>query len=195
MTFDALIPLASDSPGIFPAQSQANFTRLRDIIAADHQFNNSAAANDGYHNLIHMTPQAPTGALAGVGRLYVKDVAGVIQLFYRDSAGTEYEITPESTISPTLIYSSQNIAAATTVTVFADPGYKYTAIATAYLNGLQNFSSASCVLSAAIGNRVTFAQSLGAFPTFSYFGGDLRVTNNAGIAQVVWWSIMLNRQP
>ena len=94
MTFDASIPLASDSPGIFPAQSQQNFQRLLALLGADHQFNLSAAATDGYHNLIHMTQQAPTGALSGIGRLYVKVVSGIVQLFYMDDAGTEYQVTP-----------------------------------------------------------------------------------------------------
>jgi len=94
MTFNPSIPLNSDSPSIFPAQSQTNYTRLQTIVGADHQFNLTAAANDGYHNLIHMTLQAPTGALASTGRLYVKTVGGLVQLYYMDSAGTEYQVTP-----------------------------------------------------------------------------------------------------
>ena len=94
MTYNALIPLNSDSPSIFPAQSQANFTRLQTIISADHQFNLTAAANDGYHNLIHMTQQAPSGALAATGRYYAKSSAGRIHAFYMDDTGAEYQITP-----------------------------------------------------------------------------------------------------
>lgn len=93
-TYSSLIPQNSDSPGIFPAQAQGNFTRLQEIIEADHQFNNTSASNDGYHNLVHMTVQSPAGALAGIGRLYVKTVSGVVQLYYMDDAGNEHQVTP-----------------------------------------------------------------------------------------------------
>lgn len=98
MTFNPSIPLNSDSPSIFPAQSQTNYTRLQTIIAADHQFNLTAAANDGYHNLIHMTLQAPTGALASTGRLYVKVASGKVFPFYMDNAGVEYQLAGLSSV-------------------------------------------------------------------------------------------------
>ncbi len=94
MTFNASIPLNSDSPSIFPAQSQTNYARLQTIISADHQFNLTAAGNDGYHNLIHKTLQAPTGALANTGRSYVKVSAGRVHDFYMDDTGAEYQVTP-----------------------------------------------------------------------------------------------------
>lgn len=94
MTYNPLVPLNSNSPAIFPAQNQANFTRLQTLLGADHQFNLSAAPNDGYHNLIHMTQQAPTGALAATGRLYVKSAGSFIQLFYMDDNGRQYQVTP-----------------------------------------------------------------------------------------------------
>ena len=110
MTFNPTVPLNSDSPAIFPAQNQTNMSRLQTIVGADHQFNLSAATNDGYHTLVHMIPQAPTGALAGIGRLYVKAFGGVIQLYYMDDAGTEYAITP----SDTILSGTVNIVASST---------------------------------------------------------------------------------
>lgn len=98
MTFNAAVPLNSDSPSIFPAQNQTNMSRLQTLLGADHQFNLSAAANDGYHNLVHLTQQAPSGALAATGRLYVKSSGGAISLFYMDDAGVEYQLTPSSPI-------------------------------------------------------------------------------------------------
>ncbi len=94
MTFNAAVPLNSDSPSIFPAQNQTNMARLQILLGADHQFNLSAAADDGYHNLIHMTQQAPAGALAATGRAYAKSSAGRIHDFYMDDTGAEYQITP-----------------------------------------------------------------------------------------------------
>lgn len=94
MPFNAAVPLNSDSPSIFPAQNQDNMSRLQTLVGADHQFNLTAAANDGYHNLIHMTIQAPSGALASTGRYYVKSSAGRVHAFYMDDTGQEYQITP-----------------------------------------------------------------------------------------------------
>lgn len=94
MTFNPAVPLNSASPGLFPAQNQTNMTRLQTLISADHQFNLSAAGNDGYHNLIHMTIQAPSGALANTGRSYVKISEGRIHKFYMDETGVEYQETP-----------------------------------------------------------------------------------------------------
>ncbi len=94
MTFSAAVPLNSDSPATFPAQNQTNMARLQTIVGADHQFNLSAAADDGYHNVIHLTQQAPSGALAATGRLFVKTSGSFVQLFYMDDAGREYQVTP-----------------------------------------------------------------------------------------------------
>jgi len=99
MAYNPLIPLNSDSPSIFPAQSRENFTRLQKIVGADHQFNLSIAANDGYHNLIHMqipNPE-PSGIEASLGRLYAKTSALAtprVHAFYMDDQGTEYQVTP-----------------------------------------------------------------------------------------------------
>lgn len=94
MTFSPSVPLNSDSPGVFPAQNQANMNRLQTLLGADHQFNLTAAANDGWHNLVHLTQQAPAGALAATGRLYVKSSASRIHAFYMDDTGAEYQMTP-----------------------------------------------------------------------------------------------------
>lgn len=96
-TYNATIPLQTNSPSVFPAQSQGNFNRLQTIIGADHQFNLTEPAppsNDGYHNLIHMTIQAPSGNLASTGRLYVKSVSGRVNLFYMDDQATAYQLSP-----------------------------------------------------------------------------------------------------
>ena len=98
MTFNASIPLNSDSPAIFPGQSQTNYTRLQTLLGADHEFNLTAAANDGYHNLVHLTQQAPTGALAATGRLFAKTSAGRVHQFYMDDTGAEYQMTPSMPI-------------------------------------------------------------------------------------------------
>lgn len=73
-------------------------SRLQTILGADHQFNLTAAADDGYHNIVHLTQQAPSGALAATGRLYAKSSAGRIHCFYMDDTGAEYQISPAAPI-------------------------------------------------------------------------------------------------
>lgn len=100
MGYNPGIPDASDSPANFPAQAQVNWSRLQTIVEADHQFNINPASTDGYHNLVHMLQPVPdpSGANAGVGRLFVKLVNGVVHLFYMDDAGVEYQISPSMPI-------------------------------------------------------------------------------------------------
>ena len=115
MTFSAAIPLNSDSPGIFPAQNQQNMARLQTIISADHQFNLTAATNDGYHNLVHLTIQAPSGALASTGRFYAKSSAGRIHSFYMDDTGAEYQITPSMPIRAAVNFDGTGAVGAQTM--------------------------------------------------------------------------------
>ena len=100
MTFNPNLPLASDKLRVFPGDiTTNNWPRLQTIISADHQFNNSAAANDGWHKVIHMIEQGsdPTTA-ANTGGLYGKAVAGANQLFYRKpSNSTIIQITGDTT--------------------------------------------------------------------------------------------------
>lgn len=124
MTFNAAVPLNSDSPSTFPTQNQTNMSRLQILLGADHQFNLTAAADDGYHNIIHMTQQAPSGALAATGRGYAKSSAGRIHEFYMDDTGAEYQITPTmpiraavnfNGISGAVIRSQYNVASVTRI--------------------------------------------------------------------------------
>ncbi len=119
-TFNPATPLNSDSPSIFPAQNQDNMTVLRANIATDHQFNNTPNAippsdNTGYHNLIHMTLQAPSGALASTGRSYVKVSAARTHQFYMDSSGTEYQITPTMPIRAAVNFNGTGAVGAQTI--------------------------------------------------------------------------------
>lgn len=110
MGYNPGIPDASDSPANFPAQAQVNWSRLQTIVEADHQFNINPAATDGYHNLVHMLQPVPdpSGANAGVGRLFVKLIGGVVHLFYMDDAGKEYQISPTMPIRAAVNFTPTN---------------------------------------------------------------------------------------
>jgi hypothetical protein len=69
MTFSINYPNAAESPGLFPAQGNTNFSRLKTIIEADHQFNDTVAGDDGFHNHVSyinrpIVPSIPAGANA-----------------------------------------------------------------------------------------------------------------------------------
>lgn len=115
MTFNAAVPLNSDSPSIFPAQNQTNMARLQTLLGADHQFNLSAAADDGYHNVIHLTQQAPSGALAATGRLYAKTSGGRVQMFYMDDTGADYQVTPSMAIRAAVNFDGTGAIGAQTI--------------------------------------------------------------------------------
>lgn len=112
MSFNAAVPLNSDSPAIFPAQNQTNMARLQTIISSDHQFNLTAASDDGYHNIIRMTQQLPSGPVVGFGRSYAKTSNGVIHQFYMDNTGADYQITPTIPIRAAVNFNG-NVAAPT----------------------------------------------------------------------------------
>jgi len=131
MTFNPAVPLNSDSPSIFPAQNQTNMARLQTLLGADHQFNLSAAADDGYHNLIHMTQQAPSGVLAATGRSYAKSSAGRIHSWYMDDMGAAYQITPTMPIRAAVNFVGDGgIGAASMRSQFNVSGVNHTATGT-----------------------------------------------------------------
>ena len=66
MTFDANVPNGGQSPGLFPAQNNTNFTRLKTIINADHVFNDTGQDTDGIHRQMTLVDRdTPTVLLTG----------------------------------------------------------------------------------------------------------------------------------
>jgi hypothetical protein len=166
--------------------------RIQTLLGANHQFNLTATADDGYHNLIVMTPQAPSGALAGYGRLYVKTSAGAVQLFYMDSTGTEIQITPDDVLNPINENGSQSIVSGGTVTIFA-PSYTYTGFGTVFRSGTNNQGTYNFMRSAGSTDVHELDSNGSNYPTLTYSGTNLRVTNNSSSTQTIVWSLMVNR--
>jgi hypothetical protein len=194
MSFNASVPLNSDSPSIFPTQNQTNMGRLQTIIGADHQFNLSAAADDGYHNLVHLTQQAPAGATASVGRLYVKSASGAINLFYMDDAGLEYQITPVS-IAPTKVTGSVALAgSATSGTVYTIPDNSQGTIFVNYIVPSGNFYRYYLFYksgSVFVDTYLLAASSNTSRPNISISGSNIRVVNGNSSARTVAYYIMV----
>lgn len=122
MSFNTIVPNAAQSPGLFPVQNNTNFTRLKAIVSADHVFNDSGQATDGYHNQMTMVARAsPSPAILPAGSqgvLYNKlDGSNPAQLWYYDGTN-DYQITP----SPAVISGSVTLVTpGTYVTVSAIP--------------------------------------------------------------------------
>lgn len=103
MSYDANVPNFNQSPGLFPAKCNTNFSRLQTLINADHIFNDSTAATDGTHRQVTMLARNVPGSLpVGNGILYTKLVTGVPQLFFYNGI-TDQQITPALTIGATVV--------------------------------------------------------------------------------------------
>lgn len=192
--FNAAVPLNSDSPSIFPTQNQTNMGRLQTIISADHQFNLSATADDGYHNLIHLTQQAPSGALPATGRLYVKSSGGLIQLFYMDDAGTEYQVTPDYVNSTIKISGSISLAAGASTNVLA-VAYDFQGFGSAMINASDVQRTYNFQRLGSSTNIVEINNTSGSIsrPTLQFSGTNLQITNQDGSSRTVVWSLLVNR--
>jgi hypothetical protein len=96
MTYNPNRPNAAESPGVFPAQANTNFTRLKTIINADHVFNDTTGADDGAHRQMTLVARAtPVGLPTGTNAIaYTKiDGSGRAQLRFYNGV-TDEAITP-----------------------------------------------------------------------------------------------------
>jgi hypothetical protein len=101
MTFDAGVPNAATSPGLLPGQNQTNMARLKTIIGADHQFNDTAVPDtDGVHKQVtYINRAAPATLPAGTNSILyaAEDTAGASQLHFYNGAN-DYTLTPPRVI-------------------------------------------------------------------------------------------------
>jgi hypothetical protein len=96
MAYQTSVPNTAQSPGLFPTQGADNFTRLKTIIGANHKFNDSAATDDGYHQIIKSLPVA-AGSVpndATVGQSFVNSADATNQLWHKDALNRLFQVTP-----------------------------------------------------------------------------------------------------
>jgi hypothetical protein len=205
MTLDTNIPVASQSPSLYPPQSHDTLNRFRTLLTADHQVNNTTATNDGYHNLIHMQPVTIPSGLAGIGQLYVKisSVTSKPELFFMDSAGVETKLVPSDLTLPIRVIGAVNtvLTGMATNVIYPDPGFDYTGFAIAYYAGTANQSTYNIIKIGSPPNPVFTDIHLiddhntsggSAAPTLSFSGGNLLIKNNGNPGTVVA-SLIINR--
>lgn len=96
MAYDTSVPNSGQSPSLFPAQAQDNFSRLKTLLGANHKFNDSAATDDGYHQDVKMLPIARTDIPndGTIGQAFADSSLTNNELAYKDSANNVYQLTP-----------------------------------------------------------------------------------------------------
>lgn len=197
MTFNPSIPNASQAPNLFPAQNSANFTQLRKIIAADHQFNNTAQANDGFHNQCTMINRAVPGSLpSGANGIFYSflDGSGQSQLAWYN--GTNFILTPYDEVLPIrLVGSAGPVAGGGVATIFPNPGYNYMGSGFVYVNAsfVNRYQSIYRLGTGTSIGDITSQSGAISRPNFVFSGQDLQVKNNDGSTRTILYSIIINR--
>lgn len=198
MTFNPSVPNASQAPNLFPPQNSANFTQLRKIIAADHQFNNTAQANDGFHNQCTMIDRAvPVALPSGANGIFYSflDGSGQSQLGWYNGT-TNQILTPYDELLPIrLVGSAGPVASGASVTILAAPGYNYMGAGFVYVNAsfVNRYQSIYRLGTGVSIQDITSQSGSISRPTFVYSGQDLQVQNNDGSTRTLLYSIIINR--
>jgi hypothetical protein len=199
MTFNPSVPDASVAPNLFPPQNSANFTQLRKIIVADHQFNNTAQANDGFHNQCTMINRSAPGSLpSGANGIFYSflDANSQSQLSWYNG-NTNHVLTPYDELLPIrIVGSATSVGPGGTSVVLSDPGYQYMGSGFAALTNFATYRYQSVFHGAnnVVGeiNSETFLST--SRPRFIFSGNDLLIQNTEGaLSRDLTWSIIINR--
>jgi hypothetical protein len=198
MTFNPSVPNASEAPNLLPAQNSANFTQLRKIIVADHQFNNTAQANDGFHNQCTMINRSAPGSLpSGANGIFYSflDANSQSQLSWYNGT-TDHILTPYDELLPIRIVGSAGpVLAGDVATIFPDPGYDYMGTGFVYIASsfVNKYQSIFCRGSGQSIKDITSQTGAFSRPEFVYSTRDLQVMNNDGSTRTLLYSIIINR--
>lgn len=197
MTYNVTVPNATQSPGVFPAQSNTNFDRLKAIINQEHNFLDTEpvpADSQGIHRRCTFINQATPVALpAGNGILYsANDAGGLAQLNWYNGT-SNVQITP----GVVTVVGSANVNAAAFETILANPGYDYVAWGWVTYNQSQSVGSPAVFVASKFSatNGVISNTHQTSFIPISYSGSNLRFQNSvipAGV-QTFNWALSITR--
>lgn len=196
MTFDPNSPNAAQSPGLFPVQNNTNCARIKTIINADHVFNDTAQSTDGVHRQVTMIVRAqPVGLPGGTNSILYSWIDGQGQTQLRFYNGTtDIQLTPPEELYPIRVVGSQSIGTGATVTVYADPGFRWAGTGWATVQNTDIFRFYNLLRSGANDIHELDSNSGSVSrPTFTFSGNNLRITNNDSSTQVLVWSLIINR--
>lgn len=195
MTFSTIVPNASQSPGLFPAQNNTNFTRLKSIIDADHLFTDTSATNQGAHRQVTFINRAvPVGLPIGTNAILytANDSGGIPQLnFYN---GTNYQLTNPELLFPIRAADVQSMNSGLTLDVL-NVAYDFIGTGTvSYFDG--TLRGRSYVITRIGANTdITEYKTFGSPGNVSlaFSGTVLIVGNGSGSTKSVNWSVIVNR--
>ncbi len=196
MTFDPNIPNAGQSPGLFPAQSNTNYTRLKTIINADHVFNDTAQSTDGFHRQCTMLVRAQPGSLpAGSNAILYSwlDAASQTQLRYYNGAN-DFQITPQ-VAAPTKLTGSVALAGNTpSGTIYTVPPNSYGTIFVNYISPAGNFFTLYLFFRSSnvfTGSSFLKQNPSSGAPEISISGANISVVNKDSSARTVAYYIIV----
>lgn len=192
MAYVIFTPAQNQSPGIFPAQNNENFQRLKDIINADHNFTDTSSAAQGIHKqcgMINKTIRVVGEVIPGNGELYAAaDSSGQSQLnWYNES--NNFQITP----GVLQIASSAAVARGASTVMFADPGFSYQAYVWVSFSAIGLGRTGIAVNDKDNSGLVDMAA--GGSAIVSYSGHNLIVTNTATApgSDTIYWTLLITR--
>lgn len=197
-TYDVNAPNANQSPSLFPAQAVGNFTRLKDIINAEHNFADSSVSNQGCHKQVTFINRTgnPVFVSGTNAILYTKfDANSESQLFYYNGV-LRQQMTPYDQLLPIRIQGEVTLASGASQVVYPNPGFDYCGIGHVIFNSsIYNFYN----LIKYQGSVSTLIQGAGtARPTFEYVNAgpaDLEIENGtySGPDRLIKYSLIINR--
>lgn len=202
MSYNQAIPNASQSPGLFPPQSVANFTRLKTIINADHVFNNAAQATDGLHRQTTLINRAQPGALpAGASSIAYSwlDANNQAQLRFYNGV-QDFQLTPILDEFPIRVVGMASLAPATTAVAYADPGFTWVGTGWAIQQATSTFRFYNICRSGSndIHEQDNNNQGVDRLPNLEFSGNNLLIRNNNpnGSGNKNYsWSLIINKLP
>lgn len=197
MSYAIIVPNAGQSPGLFPAQNNANFNRLKTIINSDHVFNDTAQADDGIHRQVTLVNRsaAPVGLVTGANAMLYSfpDSNSATQLYWYDGA-TIQQLTPYQFLLPIRIVDTRAFAGNETFTIYADPGFRYCGTAWAMITNSIIFRFYNILRSDTNDiHELDSNSGSSSRPTLSFSGNALQITNNDSNPQTLTWSLIINR--
>lgn len=197
MTFNVTVPNATQSPGLFPAQNNTNFDRLKAIINQEHNFLDTVPVppqSQGIHRqCTFINKNAVVSSLpAGNGILYsLNDSFGQPQLNWYNGTNN-IQVTP----GVLTITGSATVANNAFQVIFPNPGYSYNAYvwvcfgesiptASRQVMNISHFTTNNSVISYLVTNS--------SFITMSFNVADLRFRNTSGNSETFNWALQVVR--
>ncbi len=180
MTFSVIVPNATQSPSVFPAQNNTNFDRLKNIINADHNFVDTSDVAEGSHNQVTFIDRAvPVAVPVGTNSmLYSTSAVASTPLpnFFDGSLNHQIPIAISGSIA--LANGASSIV--------------YTNANTFFATGFVAVSPTVAIFEYRLLTTNTIISSGIAGVTIFNTGGSISITNNTGALATLIYSIIIN---